>query len=80
MMHLLARACVCACDRAFVFVVRIKVDRWMLADGRADGGLDDNDDKARRERASGLQYFVIPLSSLSSPLLPPETTTKEQQR
>ena len=39
----------------------------MLADGRADGGLDDNDDKARRERASGLQYFVIPppLSLLS---------------
>ena len=62
----LARACVCACDRAFVFVVRIKVDRWMLADGR-DGGLDDNDDKAR-ERAT---VFCNPL--------PPETT-KEQQR
>ena len=45
----------------------------------ADGGLDDNDDKARRERASGLQYFVILSLSLSSPLLPPETT-KEQQR
>ena len=31
----------------------------------ADGGLDDNDDKARRERTEGLQYFVIPLSLLS---------------